>query len=327
MQRKGQDDMHSEPLVSVVLLNWNGWADTCECIRSLSEQEHPNFNIIVVDNCSSDGSAEKIKAFLSAEKFLNRSTNCEIAVNFIQSADNGGFAKGNNIGIRQALDLGAEYVWILNNDTVVDRRALACAQAELMRNPRNGLCGSVLIYYDDRHKIQAVGGVCFSIAKALGYQLGEGLDPSSADLHEIARSNPITYIAGAAMLAPAKMLAEVGLMYEDYFLYYEEIDWCDQIRERGWRICVAADSLVYHKEGASIGTATRKRRSKMSQYYLSRNLLGYYLRRHPGLFPVAVARVMKNLFSLAMEGDRELALVSLKALLHGFSGRKGKVVL
>ena len=325
------------PHVTVIVLNWNGWQDTLQCLDSLVHQSYPNMSIVVVDNASTDGSQDYL---LSWPEMGGKDWQCrQFAIHpsmpqnlrpdtlrngdfvFIQSGVNGGFAAGNNLGIQLALKHQAAYVWILNNDTEVHPAALdalvRCAEAD----PAIGMCGSILIYHDSRNLMQACGGGNFDYWRATGQQIGHGLDPSRK--LDAIQSTPLTYVAGASLLARAEMIREVGAFEERYFLYYEEIDWAE--RAKAWKMAVAPESLVYHKEGASIGTSDRGRRSVLSQYYLSRNLLLFYARFHKRLFPLAMVRVMREIWLQIKMKDRQLLSATWRALIDGMLLRDGPV--
>ncbi|MGK7368687.1 MAG: glycosyltransferase family 2 protein, partial [Candidatus Halalkalibacterium sp. M3_1C_030] len=135
----------TEPKVHIIILNWNGKEDTIECLNSLKALEYPNFEIVVVDNASSDGSVSEIK-----DKFPETT--------LLESEINRGYAGGNNIGLRYALNHDSDYAWILNNDTVVDKNALGSLVKKMKIDGSIGICGSRLVYYHDRETIQALGG-------------------------------------------------------------------------------------------------------------------------------------------------------------------------
>lgn len=329
--------------VAIVLLNWNGWRDTLECLESVYLLDHDSYAVIVVDNASTDGSPERIHSWAGP----NRSDNVAHGIQpgkwqilnendlpdgreplqtgdriFIQASRNGGFASGNNLGIRYALAAGCEYVWLLNNDTVVDPGALSVLIHRTISSPRIGMCGSVLRFFDQPERVQAIGGVRFNFWLARGEQLGQGLRADDPAVSELAKCEP-DYIAGASMLVTRDFLQDVGLMEESYFLYFEEIDWAMRARPR-WTLATADDSVVYHKEGGSIGTASRSRRSVLSQYYLNRNLLRFYAKRLPALWPIAFARVTREATSQLLKRDWELARVTIKAATAAVIGESGK---
>lgn len=326
------------PHATVIVLNWNGWQDTIQCLASLVLQEYFNMSIIVIDNASSDDSREKILKwaatgevrwikrllFITCGEPINYNIGdlCNGDFVYIQSKENGGFAAGNNLGIRLAIAHGAMYVWILNNDTEVDAFALAALVDCAEKDPKIGMCGSTLIYHDSRDQIQACGGVNFDYWRALGKQLGHGLDPKSIDIETVVRT-PLSYISGASLLARVQMIMEIGVLEERYFLYFEEIDWAE--RAKGWKLAFSKNSIVFHKEGASIGTASRKRRSELSQYYLNRNIIIFYIRFHKALLPIAVSRVIRELFHQFKKGDSKLVKITWRALIDGLFSRDGQM--
>ncbi|WP_341677870.1 glycosyltransferase family 2 protein [Niveibacterium sp. SC-1] len=326
----------SQPHVTVVLLNWNGWRDTLACLESLLRSEYGNASVVVVDNASTDGSRAHIESWAATERTPGFARAAFIAAGealpfgalaagdllYVQSPVNGGFAAGNNHGIRAALAGGADYVWILNNDTEIDCRALSALVQKVEDDPRIGMCGSLLVYYDAREQVQACGGVSFSYWRALGQQIGYGLNPANIDSGRILQQ-PLTYVAGASLLARSAMIREVGAFEERYFLYYEEIDWAE--RAAHWKLAVALDSVVYHKEGGSIGTASRQKRSPLSQYYLNRNLILFYGRFHKMRLPVAIMRVCKELAQRIKYGDYHLARVTWRALVDGVRVSDGPI--
>lgn len=325
------------PHVTVIVLNWNGWQDTLQCLDSLVHQSYPNMSIVVVDNASTDGSEDYLlnwpekggKDWLCRQFSIHPSMSnspCPDTLRngdfvFIQSGVNGGFAAGNNLGIQLALKHQAAYVWILNNDTEAHPAALEALVHCAETDPAIGMCGSILIYHDSRNQMQACGGGNFDYWRATGQQIGHGLDPSKK--LDAIQSTPLTYVAGASLLARAEMIRKIGAFEERYFLYYEEIDWAE--RAKAWKMAVAPESLVYHKEGASIGTSDRGRRSVLSQYYLSRNLLLFYARFHKRLFPLAMARVMREIWLQIKMKDRQLLSATWRALIDGVLLRDGPV--
>ena len=323
------------PHITVVLLNWNGWRDTLACLGSLANLTYRNASVVVVDNASTDGSRAELIGWMRRRTAAGRRM-FESCVDddgpvslahgdliYIQSATNGGFAAGNNQGIRFALARGTQYVWILNNDTEVEPDALTALFARVASDPAIGMCGSLLIYHDARHQVQAWGGVAFDRWRANGVHLAHGLRPEEVAGRSMTEDR-LSYVVGASMLVSAAMIREVGLMEERYFLYYEELDWAERARPR-WQLAVAADSIVYHKEGGSIGTSSRSQRSVTSQYYLNRNLLLFYARFYKWLLPIAVARVLREAMHRAKARQWALARTTMRGLLDGVRRRDGNV--
>ena len=205
------------PAVTIVLLNWNGWRDTDACLVSLAGLEYPNYEIIVVDNASTDGSEAELK-----KRYPN--------LTLLQSGTNLGFAGGNNVGLRYALAHGAQYVWLLNNDTLVEPDALGKLVAKFQREPDLGLCGSTLVYESQRDTVQALGGARYNRWLGTVQHIGQHERwPQAVD--EVRVEQRLSYLIGASTLVSKAFLERVGLLQEDYFLYFEELDWA--VRARG----------------------------------------------------------------------------------------------
>jgi GT2 family glycosyltransferase len=331
-------ELAKHPACAIVLLNWNGSADTCQCLDSLAAIHGDDFCVIVVDNGSTDGSFGQIQQHcmrsalqrlmpgglhLLAQPGLPWCASAKRrSVHLVQAGENGGFAKGNNIGIRQALAWGMAHIWVLNNDTVVQPDALACLLLRAAQHTRLGMVGSVLVYEDKRVVVQAFGGATFMRYLARGRQIGHGLPLHELDIQALL-SERLDYVAGASMLLRADMVRQVGLLDERFFLYFEEFDWAHRARRMGWVMGTAEHSIVFHKEGASIGTATRTARSLMSEFYLARNLLLLYRKHFPALLPIAVLRNLREAAAMLLRGDRDRSRTVLRATLAGALGRWG----
>ncbi|WP_167378432.1 glycosyltransferase family 2 protein [Paraburkholderia aspalathi] len=318
-------------MVVVVVLNWNRGEDTVCCLESLYRQSYTNYSVVVVDNASTDDSRARIwqwasnQPSLSESRFQTTKSSLRDGVLFsinrgdfimVNAESNGGYAAGNNIGINLGVSSSAKYIWLLNNDTELHRDALAELVAAADDDDRIGMCGSLLIDYREREIIQAIGGVKFNVFRASGRQIGNGSHLSDG-CEEITRP---TYVAGASLLARTEMVREIGLLEERYFLYYEEIDWARRASQ--WEIGVASKSIVYHKEGGTIGTRTSDGRSELSQYYLARNILLFYFRFHRAFYVLAVLKVVKEIFAELIKGSG-LARVTLRALLDGLNQKTG----
>ena len=264
--------MPKAPFVSIVILNWNGWRDTLECLASLEALTYNPYEIIVVDNASSDCSEQKIR-----EAYPN--------LTLIQSGANLGFAGGNNVGIRYAMQKGADYVWLLNNDTVVEPNTLDQLVWRVQRDPEVNMCGSTLVYYHDRSKVQAYGGGVYNKWLGTSKKLGHGRSRSelvgTADVER-----KLDYVEASSLLVSRRFLDTVGLMDETYFLYYEELDWVTRAGS-ACRLGYAKDSIVYHKEGASIGGSDYavKQKSRTADYYGIRNRILFTRNFYPHAVP------------------------------------------
>lgn len=332
----------SAPRLGIVLVNWNRWADTIECLESLLRSPTP-VRIVVVDNASADGSAERIVEWAAgglvaqpADPAMARFSQppsakpaalvrldaataaatppADAAVTLIDSGGNRGFAGGNNAGLRHLmLDPGIDYVWLLNNDTVVDTRAPAALLQRLDATHRVGMCGTMVRYYHRPDRIQALGGSRFSMWTGQSRGLGFN-QPSTTpfDAAQVARQTD--FVLGASLAVSRAFLETVGLMEEGYFLYFEEIDWA--VRGRGRFVTAFAHAaVVYHKEGGSIGSSgTAGGRSAMSEYYLLRSRHKFIARHRPWLLPVHGALSLALIARRLARGNRVQAAAMLRAL-------------
>jgi GT2 family glycosyltransferase len=270
------------PSVAIVLVNWNSWRHTIECLDALLAQTYTSFCVFVVDNDSQDQSIEHISEWCAkptgdsgwlrhagVERYCDRASAAAVRyrllssvanpvtrdadqwpVTLISTGKNLGFAGGCNVGIRWASLEPFDYYWLLNTDTVVCRDALAALLRRAEREPKPGMIGSTILYYDRPGVIQALGGGRLGVSGVNWELIGQGcrLDDSKLDAAGVERE--ISYVMGASMLISTQFIRDVGLMQDDYFLYYEEIDWA--MRGRGkYAIGYAPDSFVFHKSGAS----------------------------------------------------------------------------
>jgi GT2 family glycosyltransferase len=220
--------------VFIVLLNWQQWELTVACLMSLQALDYDDWKVIVLDNGSDDDSVERIQ-----EK-------CPY-IEVVELGENLGFARGNNAGIRLALERGAEYVWLLNNDTTVDPLALRALVAKAEADPTVGAVGSAIYDASDSERLQVWGGgrVNFWLGRSRGF-----LHPASDEKLE--------FLSGASLLLRRAVLESIGLFDEGFFFYWEDTDYCFRLRQAGWRLAVAPESKIWHKESASVGkTSTR----------------------------------------------------------------------
>ncbi|OGZ32715.1 MAG: hypothetical protein A2V69_00770 [Candidatus Portnoybacteria bacterium RBG_13_40_8] len=183
------------PKVFIIVLHYQNWGDTNECLKSLEKLDYPNFEKIVIDN----------------DKY------------------NRGFAGGNNLGIKKAMEKNADYILLLNNDTVVEPDFLRKLVGAGENNERAGILGP-LIYEYGTDKIHFAGG-------KINWLYTKGRHVTRAT----------DYITGACLLIKRKVIEEIGLMDEDYFLYCEDVDWCLKARKRGFSCLVVLDSKISHK--------------------------------------------------------------------------------
>lgn len=274
--------------VYIVLLNYNGSNDTIECLESVLKLDHDNFQVLVVDNSPSGQPLEQLKEWAEGKAGTIATNFKELVypleqkpishlivrqddsllsshddkVIFIKANENRGFAAGNNVALRYILKFGENnsFVWLLNNDTVVTRDCLRHLISYSDASPKTGILGNKLLYYHNLDCIQGVGGN-FNTFTFIPGHIGEGLNADTAK----ESLQLIDYPIGASMFISYKFLDEVGMLNEDYFLYYEELDWAYRARNMGYTIDWCPDAVVYHKEGGTIGTSSDyKKKSRLS---------------------------------------------------------------
>ena len=254
----------------IILLNHNGSKDTCECMASLIQLHATNFKIIVVDNSIDTNEFEVLRDFIKSTQIPytsfyqdeDKELDSEQII-LIKANENRGFAHGNNIALKFAIKQNnAAYFWILNNDTIVNDLSLNELVAYHKKHPKT-ILGSKLLYFDNSSVIQAVGG-SFNQTFYVCKHIGEGSDKDSLK-DSFAK---IDYPIGASMFVSKQFIDEVGLLNEDFFLYYEELDWVYRAKVFGYAPDWCETSIVYHKEGATIGSSYKKKKSIFSEMQL-----------------------------------------------------------
>lgn len=280
----------TEPRVYIVLVSWNDLEDTKACLRSLFEQNYSNFRVVVCNNAPGSNTLPEVKSWAEADGpsclMMDRETaeqveeQGEADIYLIDTGENAGFAAGNNVALRFVLKRGdADYIWLLNTDTVVDPGALKAMVDVGERQPDVGMLGAKLVYRERPNIIQFVGGGSVVPWRGFTDTLGDGQE----DIGQWNREIELDYITGASLLARRQTIEEVGLMDERYFLYSEEVDWCIRARQQGWRLVYAPGSKVYHKGGGTVGHGTQ-----LHDYYSLRSMLLLVQKFSPALLPLTL---------------------------------------
>jgi GT2 family glycosyltransferase len=309
--------MVAAPRVAIVLVNWNGWHDSVECLSSLLASDAMRVaDIWIVDNDSSDGSVEHMaqwcvrpnpagdyRAFegvrhVGAEAIPFRiwQANGEpapalagVQLNIVRSGGNLGFAGGNNAGIIAAGVERYSHFWLLNTDTVIRHDALEHLLRRAQADARVGMVGSTLLHYGSPHRVQALGGGQLDRRSLRVWHIGESVAADAVPLQADAVRDieaRTAYVVGASMFVTADFIRSVGLMCDDYFLYFEEIDWA--LRAAGqFSLGYAPQSRVFHKVGAS----SSKQLGEFSLNLLYRNRIRFASR----FMPQRLAAVKRSL--------------------------------
>ena len=244
--------------VAVIILNWNGKKDTLACVKSVTRQEFEHLQIVIVDNASTDDSVSVFRKKFPNLKILENKTNL-------------GYAAGNNIGIRYALDSGSEYVLVLNNDTVLDPECIRELQADLISHPEAAAAGPKSCFYDKPDIIYFAGGEVGPYGSI--FHVGYG----SQDIQFYNLARETEWLNGCAIMFTRRALLDIGLYYPDYFLLFEDIDWSFRAIRLGYSLRYVPQAKLLHKGSASFG----KTRSPLYTYYYKRKLCLWIERNFP----------------------------------------------
>lgn len=336
------------PHVAVLVLNWNAWGHTIECLESLFRMDYPNFSVVLCDNASADGSAGKIRdwargswvpsldmdpahaalsdppvpkpiplaEYTRADAEAGGHDDRDARLILINNGGNLGFAGGNNVGLRYLVHRGdVKYVWILNNDIVVARDALRRLVESAESVPGVGGVGGTLYVYSRPSTIEAAGGGAFSRWNLYPVPLrsarGKPIGKSGA-------FDGLDFVSGGCLLTPLDAIRRIGLIDESFFLYGEDVDYSIRIRRAGLKLVYAPAARVWHRGGGATNYGSPKH-----DYYTVRNTLTLVRKHHPGAMPLALAQTLfRCTLGKALRGERE----RLRAVYRAWSDFRSGVV-
>lgn len=222
------------PLVYIIIINYNNYQDTIECIGSLEKISYKNFEILIIDNNSSNDSINKIKA--SFNKYET-----------IQLKDNLGFAGGNNVGIKKAMEDDADFILLLNNDTIVETNFLDEMINSFYNNAKNvGIVGPKIYSYYNKQLSEDTGNIDF-------FKFTTNNNSYNKNKNKYELGQEVNFISGCCMLIKKEVFDTVGFLPEEYFMYYEDTDFCTKALEKEFKILYNPKALIYHKESSSTG--------------------------------------------------------------------------
>lgn len=298
--------MTSRPLVSIITVNFNQADATCELLDSIRRQDYRNVEIFVVDNSSRENPAQVL-----SEKYPE--------VQFIRSEQNLGFAGGNNLALKQAK---GDFLFFVNNDAELSAGCIERLLALFERVPDLGIVSPLICYApsvertdsykNDKEKdvVQYAGMTRVNPFTGRNRTIGD----KEVDKGQFTDPQPTAYAHGAAMMISRRVLGQVGPMDEGFFLYYEELDWCERIRRAGFSVWVEPRARVYHKESLTV-----EKLGALKTYYLNRNRV-WFMRRNYGGWQLAfffvflfLVTIPKNVLLYLLRGETE----NLKAFLRG----------
>lgn len=262
----------NNPLVSIVTVNFNNAVVTCDLLHSIERNSYRNLEVIVVDNASVEDPTAALKATYPA-------------VQVIRSEKNLGFSGGNNLGLRVAK---GEYLFLVNNDTEFTDGLIEGLLELFAQYPDAGIASPKFHYYFHKGTIEYAGYRAVDILTGRNGMIG-CKEPDNGQYDRISETN---YAHGGGMMIPARILQEVGLMPEVFFLYYEEFDWCEQIKRKGYKVYYQYKSLIYHKESMTTG-----KNSPLKTYYITRNRI-LFMRRNVKLLYRMVFMLYLTIFTI-----------------------------
>jgi GT2 family glycosyltransferase len=331
------------PMVAIIVLNWNSWQDTIECLESIQKVDYMNLEAIVVDNASKDESVERISSWCNQNKIwcqqqsynpddlkiestikqeINDDSNIKSAIKqliLIKLSKNTGFCLGNNIGMKQAAANKAAFLLILNNDTIVTPTFLK-PMVEIAQQDKNvGLVGGIICYSDNPDVIWFAGG---SLDKYLECFLDH-----YGDLYSRVRFNSIIntgLVTGCMMLIPRVIYDRFGGFYEEFFIWSEDWEYSLRVKNAGYKLVLATKARIFHKCGRSLGIM-----KPLSYYYGTRNrmiLKRMYLSRSNRWSFLAfflLSRIPRYTY-FALQGRWDLIRAGSNAIKDYFLGKTGK---
>ena len=274
-----------KPLVACILVNWNNWRDTSDCLTSLAEQDYPSLRVIVVDNGSTNDSLAQL-----------RSTHPWAT--YVANHENAGFPRACNLGARHPLAADAEFLWFLNNDTAAPPDTVSKLVATALANPKIGVTGAVLFYAHNPTQIQAWGG-------------GRISRWSAYNRHYLAPTpfGPESYITFASALIRRDCFDQLDGLFEGVFMYFEDADFCLRAHRSGWQLAVSPDTAILHKEGGTV-----KARTALLERIVTISGLTFLRRQAPIPFLAQAIFLFLRIAKRIFQRD----WTSLRAVLAGF---------
>ncbi|MFC5284761.1 glycosyltransferase family 2 protein [Pedobacter alpinus] len=291
-------------LVSIITVNFNQPQATIELLNALKKHDSFNFELILVDNASDENHEATFK-------------NIFPSLTFIRSKVNLGFAGGNNLGINVAK---GNYIFLLNNDTEIPNNCLSTLVAQFEEDKNIGLLSPLILYYDDKSIIQYAGYTPLNYLTARNAQIGQ-YEKNIGQYGHI--TNETGFCHGAAVMCRKEDLEKAGLMDENYFLYYEELDWCEKFKKIGKTINFTGKTFIYHKESISVG-----KESAIKTYFITRNRM-LFIRKNTSFLNTLFFSIYyifiacpKLILSNLLKGKSALAVWVVKAIVWNLTHQK-----
>ena len=292
-------------MVSVILVNYNGSQDTISCIESVKESNNKDYRVIVVDNNSSDDSYDYLNGMKEKFGFL-----------LLRARENRGFSAGNNLGIKKAIELGTDYIWLLNNDTIITSTTIDELIQGFNFSSRCGATIGKILYERNRDVIWYAGGsIDLTTARTEHWKYNEKNTDGSI------KKALVSFATGCSLFMSYNAFEKIGFLDEDYFLYEEDADYSIRFIETGVDMVYCPEAIIYHKVSSSTGIA-----SPNTQFYMVRNKFLLIQKHYRGL-----RKAIAYLYNVAQMAFRCVkGQLSFRCFIKGFSAflkkEKGKRV-
>jgi hypothetical protein len=295
------------PLVYIIILNWNGYKDTIECLKSLLKIDYKNYKIILIDNASTNDSVKEIKS-----KFPN--------IKLLENLKNLGFSGGCNVGIRYALKHDADYILLLNNDTVVSKNFLSELVSVGETDEKIGIL-SPFIYLADKPEVIWSSGLNFNFRNSWPFI---DKNKSKIDRGQFKNNRKVEFLTGCSMLIKKSVIDKIGLYKEEYFLYIEDMDYSLMAVKNDFSLYAIPSSKVWHKIGKSSDLIGKEN----VRYYFIRNLIFFYKNNYSFVDnlifnSIFLKESFYQIYKHIIKKEFKMAKVILQGILDGYIGRTG----
>ncbi len=296
-----------QPLIAVVVLNTNRREDTLSCLASLAALEYPRHEVLLLDNASTDGSVDAVRAQFPAVRIL-------------ALTDNRGYAGNNNVGIEAAMAMGAEWILVLNEDTVLAPTCLNELMQAVAEDERVGVLGPMVYHHDEPGVIQSAGGILDG--RWTSVHAGQNED----DTGQFAAPRRVDWVSGCAIMVRRQAIQQVGALDDRFFYYWEETEWCLRIAGAGWFIVQVPAAKLWHK-----GVTRDYQPGPSVAYYNTRNRLLMMSKHHApfAAWIFAWAQLARTLFSYTVKPTWRARRASRNAIWWGavdfLRGRLGQM--
>ncbi len=343
--------MDSEkPLVFILVLMKDNWKDTVECLQSLQNLTYENCQIILIDNGSEEFYFKKILEWCRGEiqlesnfvKFKKENFPVSVIIYSKEEAENGGleskereiknlpfnrklviirisenlgFAGGNNTGIKYALKRGADFILLLNNDTVVSSELLNEMLKTMGADTKTGIVGGKIYFYQKPNVLQEAGGAKFYPFFGIVRPIGRG----EIDRGQYKEDFEVDYASGCCSLLRKELIEEIGFLDENFFHYWEETDWNLRARKKGWKVICSTKAKVWHKLSSTSGY-----KSPFSDYYFTRNALILTKKHYPYFLPIVFLSNFYKFPVRIIKGKWKNIVAVAMGMIDFLKGKRGK---